>query len=143
MTQKGTVIKIEQNKALVAIPRVSACGDHCATCPGGCQARGHLVWLENNVGACPGDKVLLSAPTGAVLFGSLWVYLFPLILFFAGYGITFLFTKSSPFSIFASIVCLIGSFFILHFLDKRIAPHTKILEILDPHPTGKDETNGI
>ncbi len=143
MTQKGTVIKIEQNKAQVAIPRASACGDYCAACPGGCQARGHLVWLENNVGARPGDKVLLSASTGAVLSGSLWVYLFPLILFFTGYGIAFSFTNSALWAIAISIICLIGSFFILHFLDKRIAPHTKILKVLEHSPIGKDETNGI
>lgn len=143
MTQKGTVIKTENNKALVAVPRASACGDHCASCAGGCQARGHNVWLENDVNAKPGDRVLLSASTASVLRGSLWMYCFPLILFFLGYGTVFSITESSGWATVASLLALSFGFLLLHFFDKRLAPKTKIIEILNPDGSGKDETHGI
>lgn len=143
MNQKGTVIQIKQTKVLVAIPRMSACGEHCASCAGGCQGKGHNVWLENAVGASVGDKVLLSAPTSSVLLGSLFVYILPLILFFIGYGVTYSTTQNTDLAIIISIVCLIGSVMLLHFLDKKIAPKTKIIEILNPDGSGKDDSHGI
>ncbi|MBE7036956.1 MAG: hypothetical protein E7403_06660 [Ruminococcaceae bacterium] len=143
MNQKGTVIKTEQNKALVAVPRASACGEHCASCSGGCQSKGHNVWLENAIGAEVGDRVLLSAPTSAVLLGSFFVYLLPIFFFFTGYGITYSVAQNTGLAIVVSLLCLVGSMLLIHLLDKKIAPKTEIIEILNPDGSGKDDSHGF
>lgn len=143
MTQKGTVIQIENTKALVAIPRASACGEHCASCSGGCKGKGHNVWLENPVGATVGDRVLVSATTSSVLLGSLFVYFLPILLFFIGYGVTYSLSNSTGLSIIVSLLCLAGSVLILHSFDKQLAPKTEIIATLNPDGSGKDEINGI
>lgn len=143
MNQKGTVIQIEQNKALVVIPRASACGEHCASCSGGCQGKGHAVWLENTIGANIGDRVLLSAPTSSVLLSSLFVYFLPLLLFFVGYGATYSITQNTGLAIIASFLSLAGSILLLHLLDKHLAPKTEIIEILNPDGSGKDDSRGL
>lgn len=130
MKQKGTVMKTEGDKALVAVPRGSACGEHCASCPGGCQARGHLAWADNTAGAHPGDRVLLYASDRAVLLGAAMVYGLPLLLFFIGYGMTFTLTNSTPLAIAISLVCLLGGFCSLRLLDKAMAPKPRIVEII-------------
>ncbi len=130
MKQKGTVMKTEGDRALVAVPRVSACGEHCASCPGGCQARGHLAWADNPAGARPGDRVLLYASDRAVLLGAAVVYGLPLLLFFIGYGAAFTLTDSMPLAAAVSLVCLLGGFCSLRLLDKAMAPKPRIIEII-------------
>ncbi|MBQ4518863.1 MAG: SoxR reducing system RseC family protein [Clostridia bacterium] len=143
MTQKGTVIQTANSKALVAIPRASACGEHCASCSGGCQGKGHNVWLENPIGASVGDRVLLSAPTSTVLLSSLFVYFLPLLLFFIGYGVAYSITNSTGLAILVSLLCLAGSILILHICDNKLAPKTEIIEILNPDGSGKDDSHGL
>ncbi len=143
MTQKGTVIKTDKEKVLIAVPRPSACGDHCASCAGGCQSRGHLAWVDNSIGAKEGDRVLLESKTDSVLLGSLLIYLLPLILFFMGYGVTYVLSGQTGWATLVSLLCLAASFFVLHLFDKKIAPQIQIIKILNPDGSGKDEENGI
>ena len=143
MTQKGTVIKIDEEKALIAVPRPSACGENCAACSGGCGSRGHLAWVHNPIGAKEGDRVLLTSKTDSVLLGSLLIYLLPLILFFMGYGVTYALSEKTSWAILVSLLCLVVSFLFLHLFDKKIAPKIQMVKILNPDGSGKDEENGI
>ncbi len=143
MKQKGTVIKTEGEKALVAIPRASACGEHCASCAGGCQSRGHNVWLSNPISAKAGDLVSIQAADSAVLLGAFLVYGLPLIIFFLAYGISFSLLKSQTVATTVSLLSLLVSFFLLRLVDQHLAPKPVITEILTVNHSGKDESHGI
>lgn len=87
MEQTAIVQEIlDDGRATIAIRRVSACSGDCSQC-GGCGAEGQTVTAVawNPVHAAVGDRVVVSSDSKAVLAAALWVYLAPLVLFFAGY----------------------------------------------------------
>ncbi|MBR5236565.1 MAG: SoxR reducing system RseC family protein [Clostridia bacterium] len=131
MKQKGTIVTIKDEKALVAVPRPSACGDNCVSCSGGCAARGHLVWLDNTCCAKEGDRVILEASGSSVLWAAAVLYGLPLLLFFMGYAVLYQLTNNTLWASAAAIAGLLAGFFIVHKLDKVLAPKPQIIEIVE------------
>ena len=87
MEQRVKVYSISPDgMAKVLRIRESACSGDCHKCSG-CGAVQEAILFEahNPIGAKPGDLVTLRGETGPVLAGAAVVYLFPLLLFFAGY----------------------------------------------------------
>ena len=150
MEQKGTVMKTEGTRALVNVPRASACGEHCANCAGGCQSRGHQAWVENPVGAKKGDLVLLYATDSAVLRGVLLVYGLPLVLFFVTSVFVYSKTNNTLQTAFIGLLALVLAFWGLHRLDAVLASKPQITKILLTDTSSgtadcikKENTNGI
>ena len=143
MKQKGTVLEINEYKAWVAVPRPSACGDHCASCAGGCKVRGHEAWVENSIGARPGDLVTIETSDSSVLLAAFLVYGIPLLCFFLAYAISFSLTENVASATVLSLLALALSFLLLRLLDKQFAPTPTITGILHTDPLGKDESHGI
>jgi sigma-E factor negative regulatory protein RseC len=93
MTQVATVEKLmNTDMAEIAVSRQSACAHDCAECAGcgiGCGAEAAVIHAQarNLIGAQPGDQVVVESSTRKMLGIAGIVYLVPMILFLAGYGI--------------------------------------------------------
>ena len=87
MTQIATVEEIlDHGYAKISVPRKSACGHDCEDCAG-CGVTGAAVRAraKNDVGARPGQKVLVESSTKKLLGVVAVVYLLPLVFFLLGY----------------------------------------------------------
>jgi len=87
MTQIATVEEIlDHGYAKISVPRKSACGHDCEDCAG-CGVTGAAVRARarNDVGARPGQKVLVESSTKKLLGVVAVVYLLPVVFFLLGY----------------------------------------------------------
>lgn len=84
MREAGIVTKCEGERARVAVLRRSACGEHCASCRGGCAPTKSVISAQNCIGARPGDRVLLELADNRALKAAVLVYILPLAALFAG-----------------------------------------------------------
>lgn len=87
MTQIATVERIiDEDHAVISVPRKSACGHDCEECAG-CGVTGAAVRAKavNTVGAKVGQKVVVQSDTKKMLRIVALVYLIPVILFLLGY----------------------------------------------------------
>lgn len=88
MTQNGVVTKLlDRGRAEVAVERGTACGGHCDGCETCIYATRLTVEADNTVYARPGDRVILESETKSVMGAAALIYLVPVALFFAGYGV--------------------------------------------------------
>ena len=68
--------------------RESACSGDCHKCSGcGAAKESILLTVENTIDAAVGDFVNIRSETGPVLRAAVVLYMLPLVLFFAGYGL--------------------------------------------------------
>ncbi|MDZ7754308.1 MAG: SoxR reducing system RseC family protein [Gammaproteobacteria bacterium] len=89
--QAATVVTVNQGHITVESQRATACGT-CAS-GGGCGIgvlgrlfgnRSSRIEVTADMAVQPGDEVVIGVPEDALLLGSLWLYLVPLLLFIAG-----------------------------------------------------------
>lgn len=131
MKETGVVLKTDGETAVVSVKRKSACGDNCAMCTSACTAESHRAKVINELGAKAGDTVILDADSSKVLKGALVLYLLPVVLMIAAYIIAEEMTKSSGIAIASSLLSLVVSYCIIKLFDKRLAPKTRISQIID------------
>ena len=75
-------------RADIILVRESACSGDCHKCSGcGAQKETMIVTADNPIRAQVGDLVTLSSDTGTVMKAVMAVYLVPLVLFFALFGL--------------------------------------------------------
>ncbi len=89
MQQTVRVTKLlEAGYAEVFFERQSACSGDCHKC-GGCGAVKEKLFVraKNQIGAQPGDQVIVESDTKSVMISIFLVYLLPVVLFFAGYAL--------------------------------------------------------
>lgn len=87
MRQRMTVRQtFPDQTAEVFCQRETACGHACTDC-GMCPGAEIAVRAGNPLGAAPGDAVWVETDTGPVLGAAAVVYLVPLALLAAGYGL--------------------------------------------------------
>lgn len=87
MTQIATVEKdLGGGYAEVSVPRKSACGHDCEECAG-CGMTGAAIKARarNDIGAQPGDKVVVESSTKKIFGVVSLVYVLPVVLFLLGY----------------------------------------------------------
>lgn len=87
MTQIATVEEIlDHGYVRISVPRKSACGHDCEECAG-CGVTGTAVRARarNEIGAQPGQKVVVESSTKKLLGVVVLVYILPLICFLLGY----------------------------------------------------------
>ena len=119
MTETGVVKNISQGQAVVAIIRKSACGESCKGCSGGCKLSENCVNATNEIGAKCGDVVVVETSTKGILSKAFIVYILPLIVFFAGYFISFALFDNEAAAALIDMVLFAVVFFILHIFDKK------------------------
>ena len=87
MTHIATVEKdLGGGYAEVSVPRKSACGHDCEECAG-CGMTGAAIKARarNDIGAQPGDKVVVESSTKKIFGVVALVYVLPVVLFLLGY----------------------------------------------------------
>ncbi len=87
MTQIATVEKdLGGGYAEVSVPRKSACGHDCEECAG-CGMTGAAIKARarNDIGAQPGDKVVVESSPKKIFGVVALVYVLPVVLFLLGY----------------------------------------------------------
>ena len=90
MTQIATVEKLlAPGYARISVPRKSACGHDCEECAG-CGVSGAVIYAraKNEIGAQPGERVVVESSTQKLLGVVALVYLLPVVLFLLGYFLT-------------------------------------------------------
>ena len=87
MTQIATIEKdLGGGYAEISGPRKSACGHDCEECAG-CGMTGAAIKARarNDIGAQPGDKVVVESSTRKIFGVVALVYVLPVVLFLLGY----------------------------------------------------------
>ena len=75
-------------RADIILVRESACSGDCHKCSGcGAQKETMIVTADNPIRAQVGDFVTLTSDTASVMKAVMAVYLIPMVLFFAGFGL--------------------------------------------------------
>lgn len=89
MEQRVRVRRVpEEGVAEVVHIRESACSGDCHKCSGCGAAQETMIFRVNDpIGVCPGDVVIVCSESAPVLLSAAVLYLLPLVLFFVGYGI--------------------------------------------------------
>lgn len=126
MTQIATVEKIlNDNYAEISVPRKSACGHDCEECAG-CGMTGAAIRAKalNEIGATPGEKVVVESSTKKLMSVVLLVYMLPVVLFLLGYFLSEGLAESWRYAI--AIVSALISFIPCVFYD-RFARRKEVL----------------
>ncbi|SHK13779.1 positive regulator of sigma(E), RseC/MucC [Geosporobacter subterraneus DSM 17957] len=84
MIEKARVVEVKGNLAKVEVRRVSACGENCANCKGGCAPTNIYIEVINSIGAKQGEYVEIEMSTRTFLAAVLITYGLPLIMLFIG-----------------------------------------------------------
>lgn len=120
MIQKGKVISLEGEYAVVEVMRTSACvgcskQEGCIACKKRITSRAY-----NRIGAKPGDSVTLETRSGTVLWYALLVFVLPLALTIGGYAVSSLFISRQSVQILVSTCIFLLTYVIIYFtLDRR------------------------
>lgn len=125
MDNVGKIERIDGDKAVISVKRVSACGDNCKSCSSICNVNSVIFEADIsdiNDAIYEGDYVEITAESEVMLKHILVLYGLPLLLMLAT---VFLFQMflSGPnkdiISAIASLFSLIISFYLLKAYDKR------------------------
>ena len=98
--QQIAVVKrlLPGNQAELQVKRKTACGHDCANC-GGCGeivSKPIMVIADNSIGAQVGESVVITGSSRQVLGLAAILYLVPIVLFFAVYGVAALLSLPIP-----------------------------------------------
>ena len=109
----------DDGTAQVICIRESACSGDCHKCSGcGAAKEAILLTVDNPIGAEVGDLVNLRSETGPVLKAAMVLYMMPLVLFFAGYGLAAALNMSG--ALFGSLA-FAASIVLIVMYDRRMA----------------------
>lgn len=84
MIEKARVVEVKNNLAKLEIRRVSACGESCSSCKGGCAPTNTFVDAVNTIGAKVGEYVEVEMSTKTFLNAVAITYGLPLIMLVIG-----------------------------------------------------------
>lgn len=130
MESIGTVVKKEGNEAVVLVNRVSACGENCAHCKGGCTPTKAYAKTENEVFADVGDTVKIETDTSSVIRASVILYFVPLILSIISACIAYAFGTKTELVVLSAVLVFVVPFFVIKKFERRITPVSKITKVI-------------
>ncbi|KUO76892.1 MAG: hypothetical protein APF77_21670 [Clostridia bacterium BRH_c25] len=84
MVEKAKVVALNGNISKVQVKRVSACGESCASCKGGCTPSHTYVDAVNDIEASVGQEVEIEMQTKVVFSAILFNYGLPLLMLVIG-----------------------------------------------------------
>lgn len=110
MTQDAIVVKLLPNSmAEVVVTRSTACGNNCGSCES-CIFQSELKTLaKNNIGAKPGQKVVIASSSKKIFSAALLVYIMPLLFFLVGFVVSSALGASEGICVLVSFLSLILS----------------------------------
>jgi sigma-E factor negative regulatory protein RseC len=119
MEEEGVIIGFKDGRALVKTEGSASC-QSCKSvelCQPSPEDNQNVVEVENSLGACKGDKVVITIEARELLKTSMMVYLFPLILFIGGVllgGVVgeslFPWINKELFSLMLGVIMLVAAF---------------------------------
>ena len=130
MESIGTVVKTKENQAVVLVNRVSACGENCAHCKGGCTPTKAYAKAENAVLAEIGDTVKIETETSKVIKAAVILYFIPLFLSIISACIAYAFGAKTGLIVLSAVLVFIVPFFVIKKFEKRITPVSKITKVI-------------
>ena len=124
MDNVGRIEKIDGNKAVISVKRVSACGDNCKSCSSACKVNSVIVEtdIDVNEDINVGDYVEIRAENEVMLKHILVLYGLPLLLMIITVIIVQMLLKGPNkdiISAVASLFSLVISFYLLKAYDKK------------------------
>ena len=142
MRNEAKVVAVNGNRATVEVKRLSACeGCHkkvdgeqgCSVCTlmGGDGII--CAEAENTIGAQVGDRVVIESGTGRMLWYAALVFLLPIVLALAAYGVAAQLTEQAAWQLGAAAIAFVGTFAGLFVYSKRVQKKrcdAEIVEIL-------------
>lgn len=127
MENIGRVVSTSGKYAKIEVVRVSACGEKCGSCKGGCTKVVTYVEAENSIGATPSQFVTLKMDTNLVMKAAFLAYVLPLIMLIFGIGIgMYVFPKvtiSLPqeiFSLILGVILMTLSYVFIRIKDRKL-----------------------
>lgn len=120
MIQKGKVISLDGEYAVVEVMRTSGCvgcskQEGCIACKKKIRSRAY-----NGIGAEVGDTVTLESESGTVLWYAILVFVLPLVLSIGSYMATSLFISRQGVQILVGTCIFLLTYVIIYFtLDRR------------------------
>ncbi len=130
MESIGVVISLNGNMATVNVRRVSACGENCASCKGGCVATTIKTTAENLVSADVGDTVKIESNTTDVVRAAFFLYMMPVVVALIFAVITYAMKISDIFVILSSVAAFFVGFKVIKRFEKKLIPRAYITRIL-------------
>ncbi|MBE7031117.1 MAG: hypothetical protein E7409_06805 [Ruminococcaceae bacterium] len=129
MTGEGRVVKVEKGKTFVEISRQSACGKNCESC-NACSNPTYVTEVQNPLGACVGDRVLLTLETGKVLGTAFLLYLAPILLAFAVGFAGYALSQSAGITAAVVVPSLLVWVIAVRICNRRSTLHSVITQII-------------
>lgn len=130
MEQIGTVKSVTGSMAEVKVHRISACGENCAHCKGGCTPSDIVAKAENRVSAKVGDTVKIESDTGKVILAAVLLYIVPLMAAIAAAVVmTAIGAKMGPLLI-VTVNVFLGAILLVKSMDKKVAPTPVITRVI-------------
>lgn len=133
MESVGTVVSIDKDMAVVNVRRVSACGENCASCKGGCVSTTLTTKVYNKEGAKVGDVVKIESNSNELVRAAFFLYIVPVIIGIIASVASYAMKMSDIFVILVFLVSFFASFLLVKYFEKRLVPKSYITKIL-----GKD-----
>ena len=130
MEQIGTVVKSDGKDAVVCVNRVSACGENCAHCKGGCTPTKAYAKAENEIDASMGDTVKIETETSEVIKASAIVYFLPLVLSIISACTAYAIGAKTGVTVFVAVIVFIVPFLIIKKFESKITPVSKITKVI-------------
>ena len=110
MTQDAIVVKLLPNSmAEVVVTRSTACGNNCGSCESCIFQSGLKTLAKNNIGAKPGQKVVIASSSKKIFSAALLVYIMPLLFFLVGFAVSSALGASEGICVLVSFLSLILS----------------------------------
>ena len=141
MTEKGRVIEVTKNFAVVSVDKKAECAG-CGLCLFKEGTNKTEFYASNNLNAKIGDEVIVERTESGKLLGAILAFLVPLMLIGLSIAINYLFINKEIWVLILSVIFIAVWFILLAILDKKLknigAFRSEIVEIIAPI-----ENNGL
>ena len=131
MIIRGNVVSVDNNVALVSVPRSTACSHSCESCGGCTQPQTEITAYSLPDVVC-GSVVLVEYPDRPDYLQMFFVYLLP-VVFMIGAAVAFEILFGELIGMLCGIVAAILGFLIAKFADgmyRKRKPRAKITKVL-------------
>ncbi|MBO7740804.1 MAG: SoxR reducing system RseC family protein [Clostridia bacterium] len=132
MKQTAIVKAVVDETAILLVKRQTMCdGCHKESGCGGCSQIIE-VRVKNTLNATVGDTVTIETPGATVIGVAALVFLLPLLLAFAAYGVATLFTDSTLYQTLASLITPALAYAVIAIVVRK-SKKTLTVEMVDIH----------
>lgn len=132
MKQTAIVKAVVDETAILLVKRQTMCdGCHKESGCGGCSQIIE-VRVKNTLNATVGDTVTIETPGATVIGVAALVFLLPLLLAFAAYGVATLFTDSTLYKTLASLITPALAYAVIAIVVRK-SKKTLTVEMVDIH----------